>query len=453
MSDLPYAQRLFARDVRWALGHALPRLATDRAARQGDLHGQLVALSRSPRPHGDTADVERRLMDRIRAEGPVHRSRFGFVTASHPAVREVLSSNDFRTGALPVTTGPLGRLAAWAGADAPVGPLKPPSLLVTEPPDHTRYRKLVTRVFSVRAVEQLRPRAEEIAEELLDDLQRRPPGADDVDLVSAYCGLLPVTVIAEILGVPHAERHRVLRFGTGAAPSLDFGLPRRRFLAVERSLRDFDAWLAQHIERIRRQPGANLLSQLVTARDDDGRGLTGTELRATAGLVLAAGFETTVNLLGNGIALLDRHPDQRAALHDDPTLWPNAVDEMLRFDPPVFLTGRAATRDTSIGGRPVPRGALVTLLLAGANRDAALFTAPHRFDVTRPNAKEHLSFSGGRHYCLGAALARMEAEVGLQALHRRFPHLTLHAGARRRTTRILRGYVHLPARLGTPVPV
>ncbi|MEU7638557.1 MULTISPECIES: cytochrome P450 [unclassified Streptomyces] len=452
MSSLPLPQRLFARHVRWALGHALPRLAMDRAARRGDLHGQLVALSRNPRSQGEAAAIERHLMDRIRADGPVHRSRYGFVTASHPVVHEVLTSNDFRTGVAPATGGTLAQLASWARESAPVGPLKPPSLLVTEPPEHTRYRRLVTRVFSVRAVQQLRTRTAEIAEELLDDLQRRTPGAADVDLITTYCGLLPVTVIAEILGVPHAERHRVLRFGTGAAPSLDFGLPWRRFLTVERSLTDFDTWLAQHIERIRRQPGANLLSQLVTARDEDGRGLTGTELRATAGLVLAAGFETTVNLLGNGIALLDRHPDQRDALRDDPSLWPNAVDEMLRFDPPVFLTGRTAARDTTVGGQKVPRGAIVTLLLAGANRDAALFAAPHRFDITRPNAKEHLSFSGGRHYCLGAALARMEAEVGLQALYGRFPHLTLHPGARRRGTRILRGYAHLPARLGTTGP-
>ncbi|MFF2807221.1 cytochrome P450 [Streptomyces sp. NPDC058000] len=449
MSDLPLTQRLFARHVRWALGHALPRLAMDRAARRGDLNGQLVALSRDPGPQGEAAVVERQLMDRIRADGPVHRSRYGFVTASHPTVQEVLTSNDFRTGAVPATGGPLAQLASWAGATAPIGPLKPPSLLVTEPPEHTRYRKLVTRVFSVRAVQQLRTRAEEIAEELLDDLQRRTSGAADVDLVATYCALLPVTVIAEILGVPHSERHRVLRFGTGAAPSLDFGLSWRRFLTVERCLTDFDGWLAQHIEQIRRQPGTNLLSQLVTARDEDGRGLTGTELRATAGLVLAAGFETTVNLFGNGIALLDRHPDQRDALHGDPSRWPNAVDEMLRFDPPVFLTGRTAVRDTRVGGHRVPRGAIVTLLLAGANRDPALFAEPHRFDITRPNAKEHLSFSGGRHYCLGAALARMEAEVGLQALYGRFPHLTLRTGARRRSTRILRGYAHLPARLGT----
>jgi cytochrome P450 len=164
--------------------------------------------------------------------------------------------------------------------------------------------------------------------------------------------------------------------------------------------------------------------------------------------VLAAGFETTVNLLGNGIALLHSHPDQLALLGREPEHWPNAVDEILRLDPPVLLTGRSAVRDTVVGNIAVPRGALVTTLLAGANRDPETFADPTRFDVTRPNAKEHVSFSAGRHFCLGAALARMEGEVGLRLLFERYPDLQPMPGARRRETRILRGYAALPVRLG-----
>ena len=163
--------------------------------------------------------------------------------------------------------------------------------------------------------------------------------------------------------------------------------------------------------------------------------------------MLAAGFETTVNLLGNGLALFGRNPGQLARLRQDAALWPNAVDEALRLDPPVLLTGRVSIRTTSVAGVAVPEGAQVVIVLAGANRDPRVFAHPERFDVARENAREHVSFSGGRHYCLGASLARMEGEVGLRVLTERFPELRLLPGARRRPTRVLRGYETLPARL------
>jgi cytochrome P450 len=238
----------------------------------------------------------------------------------------------------------------------------------------------------------------------------------------------------------------VLQFGAAAAPSLDLGLTWRQFREVETALAGFDAWLGRHLARLRAHPEDNLLSELVAARED-GVGLDERELKATAGLVLAAGFETTVNLLGNGVALLARHPEQLRQLRDEPAGWPNAVDEILRYDPPVLLTGRSALRDTEVAGTRIPQGSLVTTLLAAANRDPDVFAAPASFDVTRANAREHVSFSAGRHYCLGAALARMEGEVGLRLLFERYPQLRLEPGARRRPTRILRGYASLPVRL------
>ncbi|WP_115945026.1 cytochrome P450 [Amycolatopsis thermalba] len=422
--------------VRWGVGHALPRTALRAAARRGDLQARLVAEAAvSP-----TAALTG-LFDEIRGHGPLYRGSFAYVTTSHAAVKEVLTSNDFRAGVGAAPDGVLARLSDWS-ATGTLHPIAPPSLLATEPPDHTRYRKLVTRVFTVRAVEKLRVRTEEIARELLDALDPDRP----VDLVAAYCALLPVTVIAEILGVPPEQRQRVLELGTAAAPSLDLGLPWREFRAVESALADFDAWLAGHLDHLRAHPGDDLLSQLVAARED-GVGLTDLELRATAGLVLAAGFETTVNLLGNGIALLHDHPDQLAALRAEPSLWPNAVDEILRADLPALLTGRTCLRDTEVGGVRVRGGSVVTTILAGANRDPAVFADPARFDVRRANAREHISFSAGRHYCLGAALARMEGEIGLRTLFDRFPELRLTGGATRRSTRILRGFEHLPARL------
>nr|WP_279588900.1 cytochrome P450 [Amycolatopsis granulosa] len=422
--------------VRWGVAHALPRTVLRAAARRGDLQARLVAEAAVSPTSALTG-----LFDEIRAHGPLYQGSFACVTTSHAAVREVLTSNDFRTGVGMATDGVLARLGEWSASEA-LNPITPPSLLATEPPEHTRYRKLVTRVFTVRAVEKLRVRTEEIARGLLDALDPDGP----VDLIESYCALLPVTVIAEILGVPPEDRRRVLELGTAAAPSLDMGLSWREFRAVESALAEFDAWLGDHLDRLRARPGDNLLSQLVAARED-GVGLTDLELRSTAGLVLAAGFETTVNLLGNGIALLHDHPGQLAALRAEPSRWPNAVEEILRVDPPVLLTGRTCLRDTEVCGVPVRAGSVVTTILAGANRDPAVFADPGRFDVRRENAREHISFSAGRHYCLGAALARMEGEVGLRALFDRYPQLRLTPGARRRTTRILRGFEHLPARL------
>ncbi|MCX6395770.1 MAG: cytochrome P450 [Propionibacteriales bacterium] len=422
--------------VRWSLDHALPRGVMAYAAKKGDLPGRLIVESGNV----ETAELVD-LFDAARASGPLHRGRFSFTTATQSTVKEILTSPDFRTGIVRAG-GPFEKLRAWSDV-AMLGPLTPPSLLVTEPPDHTRYRKLVTRVFTVRAVEQLRGRTEEIANSLLDGLDPAQPA----ELVSAYCARLPLTVITEVLGVEPEDQERVLRFGTAAAPSLDLGLSWSSFRDVEAALLDFDAWLTEHLERLRARPGDNLMSKLVAATED-GVGLNDAELKATAGLVLAAGFETTVNLLGNAIALFDQHPDQLARLRTEPELWPNAVDEVLRIDPPVLLTGRMAVRDTTVAGVPVPEGALVSTLLAGANRDPDVFTDPDTFDVGRANAGDHLAFSAGRHYCLGASLARMEGEVGLRTLYERFPELSLTPGARRRTTRILRGFDVLPARLG-----
>lgn len=424
------------RGVRWSLGHGLPGGLMRVAAHRGDFQGRL------------STDAERLstlelipLLDEIRVAGTMAKWRLGHITVDHEAVRETLSSNDVHAGFVFEDGTALGRLGRWAKRDG-LNPVEAPSLLAVEPPDHTRYRKLVTRVFTARAVDKLRVRTEEIAARLLADM----PADRPVDLVEAYCAKLPVEVISEILGVPETDRGLVLRLGGGAAPSLDMGLGWREFREVEESLEEFDVWLGDHLNHLRRRPGDDLFSQLVRASDEDGQ-LTERELKATAGLVLAAGFETTVNLLGNGIRLLDEHPDQLHMLREDPARWPNAIEEILRFDPPVLLTGRQASRDTEIVGQRLEKAELIITVLAGANRDPKVFTDPDRFDIRRENARDHLSFSAGRHYCLGSALARMEGEVGLRALYDRFGSVELLPGAERRPTRILRGWENLPARL------
>ncbi|GAA1749794.1 cytochrome P450 [Aeromicrobium alkaliterrae] len=431
--------------TRWGLNHALPSVGIRAGARRGDLQARLILATAGGAGAPVDGGLPLDLFDEVRSKGRLHKGAFSYVTATHSTVKEVLGSPDVRAGIDFGAGGPLGPVQRWADRSTPIGPLTPPSLLAVEPPEHTRYRKLVTRVFSVKAVRALQERTQTIADQLLDDLA--PDARGTVDLVERYCALLPVTVIAEILGVPHEDRSRVLEFGEGAAPSLDLGLPLGRFRSVERSLRAFERWLDDHIAAVRRDPGDDLLSQLVLAQDDDGVELNDVELKATAGLVLAAGFETTVNLLGNGIALLQKHPDQLATLRDQPDLWSQAVDEVLRYDPPVLLTGRTVVADTALGGRDVSAGSVVTTLLAGANRDPEVFADPDRFDVTRTNADQHVSFSSGRHYCLGAALARMEGEVGLRTIFERYPDLTVEPGSRRRTTRILRGHGTLPTRL------
>ncbi|MBD2758356.1 cytochrome P450 [Yimella sp. cx-573] len=430
------------RAVRWGLEHALPRQLVRVAARRGDLQAQLFFAAEEH----DTAELVGEF-DRVRQAGSLAATRMGFITVDHAVVREVLSSNDMRTGFPLAEDSKVTKALRWAKFGY-IHPLRPPSLLATEPPDHTRYRKLVTRVFTARAVEALRPQVQSIAEGLLDDVAEESV----VDLASGYCAKLPVIVISQILGVPEDEHDYVLELGAGAAPSLDFGLSWKAAGDVERSLQRFDSWLDQHIERLRREPGDNLMSQLIAARDEEG-GLDEIELKSIAGLVLAAGFETTVNLMSNAIALFADNPGQLALLRDDPSLWGNAVDEALRIDPPVLLTARSAVRNTRIADKLVSEQHMVTTVLAGANRDPEVFPDPHRFDVARDNAREHLSFSGGRHFCLGAALARMEAEIGLRTLYERYPHLEVLPGRTRRTTRVLRGFERLPARLGTSASV
>ncbi|MFC6154752.1 cytochrome P450 [Nocardioides yefusunii] len=427
--------------LHWATKHGVTRGVLGIAARRGNLQAQLMTL----RP--DRADDLRRIVAQMRDAGPVYVSPIGRVVTSHAGVKQVLSDDSFTTNR-PQPPGFLGDLARRTTPPS-IHPLERPSLLATNAPEHTRYRRLVTGVFTVRAVERLRQCTEAMAHDLLDELES--VAARPVDLVERYCAPLPVNVIAEILGVPDEFRDDVLRFGTGAAPSLDMGITYRQHRQVEASLLAFEDWLDDHLAMLRRSPGADLMSQLVAATDDEGP-LGERELKATAGLVLAAGFETTVNLLGNATHLLHDHAAQRAEVIGDgavsgPGSWLNVVEEALRFDPPVLLTGRKATRGTEVDGSPVRAGETIATVLWAANRDPLVFENPDAFDVTRANAREHIAFSSGRHHCLGAALARMEGEVALRALHERFPDLKVLPGARRRSTRILRGYRTLPVLL------
>ncbi len=428
--------------LHWLAMHGVVRSAARLSARRGDPQARLMTdreLRADPMP----------FYDELRQQGPVVRARVSYLTVDHAVAHELLRSDDFRVISMgAILPAPLRALERRTRTDL-LHPMLPPSLLAVEPPEHTRYRKSVASVFTSRRVDSLRDLVEDTAATLLGGL------ADErgvVDIVGRYCAQLPVTIISEILGVPDADRPRILQFGELAAPSLDFGLGWPEYQRVQQGLEGFSQWLGTHLQQLREHPGEDLLSQLIET-SQDGIRLNETELRAIAGLVLAAGFETTVNLLGNGITLLLNHPEQLADLQADPALWPNAVEEILRFDSPVQLTARVARTDTTVAGTAINAGEAVVICLAAANRDPAVFKDPHRFDIRRSNAGRHLAFSGGRHFCLGAALARAEGEAGLRRFFTQFPDAQLAGVGCRRDTRVLRGWAELPVRLSSAARV
>jgi cytochrome P450 len=429
------------RGIRWVVRHGLVRRTVQRQMRAGDLGSRLMldpVIREDPFPS----------YDQIRAQGPLVRSDLALLSAHHDVCLAVLRSPHFGQARLDLLPGIL-QLGAKIGGRGVLGPIEPPSMLVADPPEHTRYRKLVTRAFSARAIAALRPRVEQIAEELLDDMTSAASGSS-VDLVTHYASLLPATVIAEILGAPVGMRRQFLDWGAGAALSLDIGLSYHDFRRSELDISALHRWMLGHFADIRRAPRDDVLSALVTAHDQEDR-LTSDELSSIAMLLLAAGFETTVHLLGNGAVLLMRHPDQLDLLRAQPQGWADAVEEILRYESPVQRTGRVAKQDTEVARRQVPAGSFIVLLLGGANRDPAVFPDPHRFDMRRANAAQNLAFSSGIHYCIGATLARLEGEIGLRALFRRFPDLSLADTPRRRPTRVLRGYDTIPVQLHSHV--
>jgi cytochrome P450 len=427
--------------LHWLVLHGFVRGASSLGARRGDLQARLIA---DPTVSADPVAF----YEEVRARGPLVHSRIGYITADHAIAHELLRSDDFRVLSIGANLPTPLRWLERRVRDDLLHPLRPPSLLAVEPPDHTRYRKTVSSVFTTRAVAALRDGVEQTAATLLDQLSDEP---GVVDIVDRYCAQLPVAIISDILGVPDADRQRILEFGELAAPSLDVGLPWPQYRRVQRGIEGFNTWLTEHLQQLRRHPGDDLMSQLIQKAESGSAEtyLDEPELHAVAGLVLAAGFETTVNLLGNGIRMLLDNPEHLRTLSQRPQLWPNAVEEILRLESPVQLTGRFALNDTEVAGTPVAQGDLVVIYVAAANRDPAVFPDPNRFDIERENAGKHLTFSGGRHFCLGAALARAEGEVGLRAFFDRFPDVRSAGAGSRRDTRVLRGWSKLPVALGT----
>ncbi len=340
--------------------------------------------------------------------GPVHEVRGAegepfWLIVGHEEAR--LALTDARLSKSPATVG------ATMLDEQVIGP----NLLVLDPPDHTRLRRLVAREFTMRRVEQLAPRIQQITDALLDAML--PAGRGD--LVDALAFPLPITVICELLGIPAADRDAFRAWSnevvapTGSAES-------------ERVIHELAAYLDDLIESKRCQsPADDLLSALIRTRAEDDDRLSAAELRALAYLLLIAGHETTVNLISNGVRALLAHPDQLAALRADFSLLDGAIEEMLRYDGPVEnATVRFAAAPVPLGGRVIPAGSMVLVGLAAGDRDPSRYPSPDTFDIRR-DTRGHLAFGHGLHFCMGAPLARLEARIVLRTLLTRCPSLSL----------------------------
>jgi cytochrome P450 len=386
---------------------------------------------RDPYPH----------YERLRTTDPMHLTPFGtYVASRHAEASLVLRDKRFGKDFVERTIRRYGPDIM----EEPVFRSMSHWMLQQDPPDHTRLRGLVVKAFTARRVEDMRPRIQQVVDQTLD----RIAGRGHMDLIEDFAFRLPVTIICDMLGIP--EEHREVFYSS----SRDGGRLLDPVPLSPEEIRQGNAanamaqmYFQQLFELRRRSPGDDLTTQLVQA-EEDGSKLSNEELTANIILLFGAGHETTVNLIGNGLLALHRNPDQLALLKARPDLITNAVEEFLRYDSSVQMGGRVALEDIDdLGGKRIPKGESVLCLLGSANRDPAVYPdRPDRLDITRPRIKP-LSFGGGIHLCLGAQLARIEAEVAISTLLRRLPDLRLDnaENPQWRPTFVLRGLKNLPA--------
>jgi len=386
---------------------------------------------RDPYPH----------YERLRATDPMHVTPFGAIVASrHAEVSLVLRDKRFGKAFV-------DRSIRRYGPDIMAEPIFRSMshwMLQQDPPDHTRLRGLVVKAFTARRVEDMRPRIREVVDQTLDAVIDR----GRIDLIADFAFRLPVTIICDMLGIP--EEHREVFYTssrTGGRILDPVPLTPAEIAEANASNAIAKMYFEQLFELRRREPGDDLTTQLVQA-EEDGSKLTNEELTANVILLFGAGHETTVNLIGNGLLALHRNPDQLARLKARPDLITNAVEEFLRYDSSVQMSGRVALEDIEdLGGSRIAKGDNVLCLLGAANRDPAVYPdRPDSLDITRPNVRP-LSFGGGIHHCLGAQLARIEAEIAISTLLKRLPGLRLDdaVNPQWRPTFVLRGLKRLPA--------
>lgn len=418
--------------IRWLLLHGLSRSYLLWSARRGDplaqiIFGQDRLLGASP------------FIEEIRQRGRLPKLSGAHVTADYELCRLILRDKRFGvfTPNHPVIPKPIRWVLTKTDQELP-DLTKPPSMLATDPPEHTRYRRLVGHAFSPGAIGKLEQRVVEVTDGLLERLESKPRP----DLIEDFAAQVPLAIIAEILGFPADMHSTMLKWGFNSAPLVDPALTWTTYRHATDELAEVKQYFDQRIDKLTAEPADDLLTVLVTSGE-----LTRREQMANAALLLDAGFLTTVNMLGNGIALLTSHPDQLKLLMAQPDLWPGAIEEILRYDCPVRITGRIANCDVDIADQHVKRGSLVLLSLAGANYDPSVFPDPEQFDVTRANAADHLAFSGGIHGCLGFRLARLEGVIALRTLFERYPDLRLDGPPIPRRLVNLHAYRSMPAKL------
>ncbi|WP_454644402.1 cytochrome P450 [Bradyrhizobium liaoningense] len=385
---------------------------------------------RDPYPH----------YDRLRTLDPIHVTPFGqFVTSRHADVSLVMRDKRFGKDFVERTTRRYGPEIM----NEPVFRSMSYWMLQADPPDHTRLRGLVVKAFTARRVEDMRPRIQQIVDEAIDAVIER----GHMDLIEDFAFRLPVTIICDMLGIPEEHREVFYKSSRDGGRLLDpVPLSAEEIKQGNAGNLMAQMYFQQLFELRRRTPGDDLITQLVQA-EEDGNKLTNEELTANIILLFGAGHETTVNLIGNGLLALHRNPDQLALLKARPELMEGAIEEFLRYDSSVQMTGRVALEDVDLGGVKIPKGESVLCLLGSANRDPAVYPdRPDRLDVTRANVKP-LSFGGGIHFCLGAQLARIEAEIAIATLLRRLPDLRIDdvENPEWRPTFVLRGLKRLPA--------
>jgi cytochrome P450 len=386
---------------------------------------------RNPYPH----------YERLRTTDPMHLTPLGMYVASrHAEASLVLRDKRFGKEYAERTIRRYGPKVM----EEPVFRNFALTMLQQDPPDHTRLRGLVVKAFTARRVEDMRPRIQQVVDETLDRIV--PQGK--MDLIEDFAFRLPVTIICDMLGIP--EEHRE----TFYAGSRDSGRILEPVPLSPEEISQGNArtamgamYFQQLFELRRKNPGDDLTTQLVQA-EEDGSKLSNEELTANIVLLFGAGHETTVNLIGNGLLALHRNPEQLALLKANPSLITNAIEEFLRYDSSVQMSGRVALEDIEdLGGKKIPKGESVLCLLGSANHDPAVYPdRPEQLDITRTNVRP-LSFGGGIHFCLGAQLARIEAEIAISTLLRRLPDLRLDDAENPewRPTFVLRGLTRLPA--------
>ena len=382
------------------------------------------------------------MYQRLREKDRVHRSRLAgcYVLSRYEDVATVLKDDRFSANErnLPGFEKMHQKLVKQGvvDADEPDAPM----MLRSDPPDHTRLRTLVNKTFTPGAIRALMPRIDEIVDQLVDELSPR----GEMDVIADFAHALPVIVIAEMLGIPSEDRARFRHWSNEIVRN--FGISNLDDArASAQASRELRAYFESIAEERRRSPKDDLLSGLLQAEEAGDR-LSWDEVVGTLILLLVAGNETTTNLIGNGMLALLHHPEQLETLRGDPALTEGAVEEMLRYDPPVQATSRITLEDVEFQGGTIPRLNEVIVLIASANRDPEQFEAPDRFDLRRAENR-HLSFGFGIHFCLGSHLARYEGRTAIRALVDRFPGIKLATDRLEwRGNPILRGLRSLPVR-------